>query len=142
MEPVGAKCLRHDFAEPAIENRLVVMAGKRNHPVLVEHIEPVFLQLWLQQLAHVRLDQDQRDLVPASSQQLLKVAAKLRVLPDDREIAVAVTLVVRVHLFVRRVDEQPAPVLELAQTLSLRLWLDAVSGGLDPALSGGGARGR
>jgi hypothetical protein len=86
VKPLAAKRLRHDFAELPIEITLVSIAGKVNDPTLVEHIEPVFLQLWLQQLAHVRLDQDQRDSVPAGSQQPLEVAAKLLVVPGDHEI--------------------------------------------------------
>src|SRR5271165_3425795 len=112
MRPRAAKRLRHDFAELPIEITLVSEAGKVNDTALVEHIEPVPFQLWLQQLAHVRLDQDQRDFPPAGSQQPLEVAAKLRVVPVDHKIAAA--LVVRVHRIIRRIDEHPAPLLKLA----------------------------
>src|SRR5271166_1998644 len=50
MEPAAAKRLRHDFAELPIKVRLPVLGGKVNNTAFVEHIETVFLQLWIQQL--------------------------------------------------------------------------------------------
>jgi hypothetical protein len=84
----AAKRFRHDFAKLAIKIALTAAAGKEDGPAFIEHIEPDFLQPCLQQLAQVRLDQDQKNFVPARTQQPFQVVAKRLVLPDDHEIAV------------------------------------------------------
>lgn len=106
----GAKHLRHEFAEQSIETPLVTASGKGNDLALVEHLEAAFVQLRLQEPAHVRLDKDQRDLAPTCPKQSLEAGTKITVVIGYHGIASAPGELI--HLLVSRIPRGRSPALE------------------------------
>src|SRR5262245_40934316 len=95
---------------------LAPMAWKVDDAAGVEHVEAIFIQSRLQQPANILLNQDQGD--GAIGRQPREVLTQRLIASNNRLVALR-TVGELVHWFIRRVNQDPAPPLELKQTTLL-----------------------